>query len=387
MLIPIGTDRRLAHTPWMNTLLILANIAAAAVVWTSPGWEEGRSEFNRFMLHVDSPRLVQFFSYQFMHAGWQHLIFNLLFLYVFGNAVEDRLGPIGYLAFYLAGGILAAAGHMLVTEGGPMLGASGSIAAVAGAFLALFPLTRVSILFFFFFITWFQISAMWLLGFYFFQDVFFQLFGWVSQRGDSVAYMAHIAGYITGFGVGMALLATRLLPREPYDFLALVDRWNRRRQFRSSARTASPWAGSAPTGRITEQRSDPAQQQTMSMRSAITEALGGGDTERALEIYERLLAHDSGQVLPRQTQIELANRAMANERYGTAARAYELFLQTYRGEDGRAEVQLMLGLIYVRYLGKPDRARTLLQEAREHLAEQRQRDLAARLLEQAGDEP
>src|SRR5690606_9644203 len=79
-----------------------------------------------------------------------HLFFNMLFLWVFGNEVEERLGKVGYLAFYLAGGVLAGLAHALPADAGPILGASGAVAGVTGAYLALFPMTDITIILFFF---------------------------------------------------------------------------------------------------------------------------------------------------------------------------------------------------------------------------------------------
>jgi len=94
-------------------------------------------EFADTNLALRSPRsdgpyhIWQFITYQFMHGDWMHLVGNMLFLWVFGNAVEDRFGHVGYAAFYLIGGIAAGVGHVLDTNA-PVIGASGSVAAVTG---------------------------------------------------------------------------------------------------------------------------------------------------------------------------------------------------------------------------------------------------------------
>src|SRR5690606_12485309 len=135
------------------------------------------------------------------------------FLWVFGNAVEDRLGRVGYLCFYLAGGVIAGLGHALM-EPSPVLGASGAVAAVTGAYLVLFPLTNVTIVYFFFIIGAFEVSSMVLIFFRVVTDLVFHFLG----IGD-VAYMAHLAGYGFGFVIALGLLLGRMLPREPYDLL------------------------------------------------------------------------------------------------------------------------------------------------------------------------
>ncbi|MEE9211062.1 MAG: rhomboid family intramembrane serine protease, partial [Phycisphaeraceae bacterium] len=205
MFFPIRTDRRLAHTPWVNYTLIAVNVLVfiLQIALSSPGRPQW---FGHGLLDPEAPSLHQFITYQFLHGSWEHLLGNMLFLYVFGNSVEDRLGKIGYLGFYLAGGVIAGFGHALL-ETTPVLGASGAICAVTGAYLALFPLSGVTIFYWFvFYVGTFEVSGIVLICFQIAQDLLFQLAG----RGG-VAYMAHLAGYAYGLLIGMGLLWCRLL--------------------------------------------------------------------------------------------------------------------------------------------------------------------------------
>jgi membrane associated rhomboid family serine protease len=161
------------------------------------------------------------FVAMFLHGGWLHIGGNMLFLWIFGNNVEDRIGPVFYLLFYLAGGIAATALQTAVGAGSviPNLGASGAIAAVLGAYLVMFPRARVLTLIFFFFITVIEIPAIVLLGFWFVLQ-FFQGATSVTQHiQGGVAYFAHVGGFV--FGVVMALLffpkqrRSRPVPAEP----------------------------------------------------------------------------------------------------------------------------------------------------------------------------
>jgi len=332
-------------------------------VFTRIGIPRSDQPVGQFMLLPWQPRVYQFFTYQFLHADWEHLLVNMLFLWVFGNSLEDRLGPIGYLSFYLGGGVFAGLGYSLLRDA-PMLGASGAIAAVTGAFLALVPLSRVTIAFLFLY--FFDVSSMFVILLSVAFDLFYQLSG-----ASGVAYLAHLSGYLFGFCVAMGLLYVRILPREPYDFLALVDRWNRRRQWRDVAR------GTAIGGAVDPDKPlDEDQRRVMRMRSAIHEALEADDPGRALDTYERLLAEDDTQVMPRDVQFDLANYAMSHQRHGTAARAYELFLQTYPGDGQAGQGELMLAIIYGRYLDDPQRAHDHAARALESLDNPRQRELA-----------
>src|SRR5664279_2400778 len=118
MIIPIRTDYKLSRTPWVNYLIIAANVVVFLYSLTSAAAQMTQA----YVLSPDNPQLYQFFTSVFMHGGWMHLLGNMLFLWVFGNAVNDRFGNAGYLAFYLAGGVLAGVGYLLLGGHAPVLG-------------------------------------------------------------------------------------------------------------------------------------------------------------------------------------------------------------------------------------------------------------------------
>jgi membrane associated rhomboid family serine protease len=136
----------------------------------------------------------------FVHGGWLHLLGNMLFLYVFGNNVEDHLGRLRFLLFYLGCGFVATYAFALLTGGGstqPLVGASGAIAGVLGAYLWLFPYARVTSLVPFLLFLPFRLPAWLVLGSWFLLQWFYASGGGVS--GDTgVAYSAHVAGFIAG---------------------------------------------------------------------------------------------------------------------------------------------------------------------------------------------
>jgi len=375
MFIPIGTDRRLKHRPYVNVTLIVVNVTVSIWVWSQYGRIMLNSPVGPYMLLPWEPKLYQFFTYQFLHADWEHLLLNMLGLWVFGNSVEDRFGSIGYLAFYLAAGVMSAIGFALL-EGEAILGASGAIAGVIGAYLALFPLTRVVVVIWMLIVFFWELPSTVLIGLYIVSDLLLQFTG-----AGGVAYLAHLSGYVFGFLVAVVLMTTRVLAREPYDMLALFERQRRRREMRSLTRGGvSPWAGQAAGAAASKRELSESQQRIMRMREAISRALAAGDAERALDTYERLLAEDPKQVMARPTQLAMANTAMSHERHGAAAHAYELMLEHYSDQHDIEQVQLLLGLIYARYLNRPDRARELLTQARKRLTQSSQRRLADDLL-------
>jgi membrane associated rhomboid family serine protease len=151
----------------------------------------------------------------FLHGGLLHLGGNMLFLWIFGNNVEDAMGPVKFLGFYLLGGVAAIALQVLVTSGQdqliPTLGASGAIAAVLGGYIVLYPRARViTVIFIIIFFTVIEIPALLVLGFWFLEQAFLGAANLSSPAsgGGGVAYFAHIGGFVFGLLL-IRLLATR----------------------------------------------------------------------------------------------------------------------------------------------------------------------------------
>ena len=145
---------------------------------------------------------VTILTAMFMHAGWMHIIGNMVFLWAFGPEIEDAMGPVRYLVFYLFGGVVAFLAQIAAASSStvPNLGASGAIAAVMGAFLITYPRDRIkTLLFLGWFITVTAIPAALLIGIWFLLQLFSQI-GAVAQAqsGGGVAYMAHVGGFIFG---------------------------------------------------------------------------------------------------------------------------------------------------------------------------------------------
>ena len=150
------------------------------------------------------PWAASVFVSMFLHGGFLHLAGNMLYLWVFGNNVEDRFGRFRYLIFYLVGGLAAAALQLVVGPNSvlPTLGASGAIAAVLGAYLVMFPRARVRTLVFGFPVT---LSAGFLLGWWFLLQLLNGVGGLGTQVNGGVAYWAHIGGFLFGLAVAALL--------------------------------------------------------------------------------------------------------------------------------------------------------------------------------------
>jgi membrane associated rhomboid family serine protease len=161
----------------------------------------------------------------FLHGSLLHLGGNMLFLWIFGNNIEDHLGPLRYLAFYLASGVVATLAHVAVQPDStvPLVGASGAIAGIMGAYLVWFPSAPILSLLFFFIL---RIPAKWLLGYWFVSQFFI-------NPNEGVAWAAHVGGFVFGVLVGLVVRASQAARRAAF-----------RPAYRAPGR--DPWFGSGP---------------------------------------------------------------------------------------------------------------------------------------------
>jgi membrane associated rhomboid family serine protease len=149
----------------------------------------------------------------FMHGGWLHLIFNMWMLWIFGNNIEDRLGYLMFVAFYLVGGILATSCYWVSDPNGviPVVGASGAVAAVLGGYAVTYPTAKVRTLIFLVIITIVDLPALLVLGIWFALQVFSGLLGLWEVVLEPVAFWAHVGGFVAGM-VLMPLLSIGASP-------------------------------------------------------------------------------------------------------------------------------------------------------------------------------
>lgn len=216
-MIPLRDDAPRFTTPFVNYFLITLNVLVFLFELTLPPRATARfvTQFAFVPSHVDlwltggAPAgyaIAPIFTSMFLHAGWLHLIGNMLFLYIFGDNVEDRLGHFRYLITYLLCGLGASLTHLVFNLHSrvPTVGASGAIAGVLGAYFLLFPSARV--------LTWFGFFVLWLpawlvLGYWFVLQFLTGAADTISNSSaDPVAVWAHVGGFITG------LLLVKALP-------------------------------------------------------------------------------------------------------------------------------------------------------------------------------
>ncbi|MBQ3033501.1 MAG: rhomboid family intramembrane serine protease [Deferribacterales bacterium] len=155
-------------------------------------------------------KILPFFSYMFIHGGWLHIIFNMYFLYIFGPNVEGRLGHGRYIVSYIVFGITGAIVYVILspTDGYPMVGASGAVAGVMGAYLIFFPTSKIkTLLIIIIFITFINIPAVVFIGLWFAA----QLSGALVDGGtsDSIAWWAHVGGFVAGMVLALFVRITQ----------------------------------------------------------------------------------------------------------------------------------------------------------------------------------
>jgi membrane associated rhomboid family serine protease len=233
--IPLRDANPVRRTPVVTASLIAACVAVflvelrvssgpggdAALVQMLTDWGAIPSRISAALDGTGDPGLAVrgIVGSLFLHAGWPHLLGNMLFLWIFGNNVEDRLGRLPYLVFYLAGGALAALAQVFIEPGSeiPLVGASGAIASTLGAYIVLYPRARITTLLFLGILAQLiEVPAVVILGFWF----LLQLLDGVASLGATtaqggVAFFAHIGGFASGALVGVLIRAAGPRPGRP----------------------------------------------------------------------------------------------------------------------------------------------------------------------------
>jgi membrane associated rhomboid family serine protease len=215
-MIPLGDENRSRSTPVVNYLLIAANVLVFLyqIMLPSGAQDQFITRYGFTAANLTSPlpsvdlfAVLTIFTSMFIHADILHILGNMLFLYVFGDNIEDTLGHVQYLLFYFVCGLIATATDFLSDPYTQMvaIGASGAISGVLGAYIVLYPYARIRTvvtLGFFFYIA--RIPAIFFLGFWF----LYQLLYASTPDVSGVAYWAHIGGFLAGF------LLIRILPKK-----------------------------------------------------------------------------------------------------------------------------------------------------------------------------
>lgn len=208
-MIPFKDDNPTRHFPIMTISLIVANITIYILQMMSPS-DPGKvalayGAIPHFLLTFKTVQPIHpfltVFSSMFMHGGLLHLGTNMLYLWIFGNNIEDRLGYVKFILFYLLCGFAAAYAHALFNPVSvmPMIGASGAVAGILGAYVLLFPHARVyTLVFLIFFVQVVRLPAVFVIGFW----ILIQVINGVISNGTAtqggIAWFAHIGGFVFG---------------------------------------------------------------------------------------------------------------------------------------------------------------------------------------------
>src|SRR6058998_2894213 len=228
-MLPLSDHNPSRTTPVVNYILIAANVLMFF-------WELSLGpDIERDLVLVSfvparfwvapfyPPNLIRILISMFLHGGWLHLGGNMLYLWIFGDNVEDRLGHVKYVIFYLLCGLAATISHALLNPDSrlPSIGASGAIAGVLGAYLILYPKARVTTLIpIFVFITVRELPAVLVLGLWFVLQFFVGVasIGVPEESAGGVAYFAHIGGFVAGMLLVMLMGGYRRPPPTPITY-------------------------------------------------------------------------------------------------------------------------------------------------------------------------
>ncbi|MDX9912510.1 MAG: rhomboid family intramembrane serine protease [Phycisphaerales bacterium] len=213
MFVPYQVDVPLERLPIANWVLMALTVAISVVAF--PAMQDEHAPISLWMLYgpgewsSDAGLLGSMFT----HSNWMHLIGNMMFMFVFGNAVNAKLGHPLFVASYVFLGVVSSYLHAMISDG-PGLGASGAISGLMGMFIVFFPRNDVSVFYWWYYrMGSFEISSWIIVGLYFAKDVAYQILESTTGFETGVGLMAHIGGTVAGAALAMGLLlARRVVP-------------------------------------------------------------------------------------------------------------------------------------------------------------------------------
>ena len=375
MLIPIGTDYQKRKIPFVNYAIVAVNIFLFVYLYVFKAHQNELLYYHMisgFELNVKSPGVMQFFSSLFLHADWMHVLGNMVFLWVFGNAINDKLGQIGYLIFYLAGGVAASLAYYLLNDTGYLIGASGAIAAVTGAYFIMLPRTNVKTLILTIIIFAYDIPSLVFIAF----QVALNIYWALGNRNSQVAYSAHVAGYAFGITIAVLILKFKIIKRDDWDILHLIKRYRQRAKYRKFVKqNYDPFARAHDVGKNISQVSQAMQKnlnldsRTLDLYNKINQACKNDNPKLAADLYQQWCSADhAGVILSEKNLLVISNTLAAEQKFAQASDCYELLLEHYPSCDNNAQIRLMLGRVYNTYLHDPNRALPHLKIAESKLS-------------------
>ena len=329
-LLPIGDDNPNLRTPYVHYAILTVNVAVFVLMLGMSRREEADFVF-RWGLIPSRFNILALFTSLYVHAGLAHIFGNMLFLWIVGDNVEDRLGHAGYFVFYHVAGAAAALTHVAFAGASdvPLVGASGAISAVMGAYAVFFPNAKIRIWYWFLlvFTNVVYVSAKWAVGLWFLEQVVLR----GVANSEHVAYDAHIGGLI--FGV-VAALALRLVLKPPDTVRRIVV----------------PSAGPVPAAGDPDFAADdetPAAER-LSASEAIESALDSGRADEAYRIFTRATGSAASEPLSERALSRLGDVLLNSGSYGPVSRVCDEFLRAHPGSADAPEAAFRLGTIQSR---------------------------------------
>jgi membrane associated rhomboid family serine protease len=386
MLLPFRTDRPRIRPAYLTVTLIAVNtliyaLTAASMVQelSSAGVREGAVYvpwvYEQFALWGSHPTLLGFFTHMFLHADPFHLIGNMLFLWIFGSLIEDALRPLGFALLYLGGGFAAALAHLAISGilghsvDGPMVGASGAIAAIMGLFMLRFYQTRVEVFYWFgwFYRGTFWVEAIWALGYWIVIEIGSGVFDAAFAHGrGGVAHWAHVGGFVAGAIAAPFIGSVQQAQREYItgDPQADVELLKRREQAEALERELKAEPGNAYRMRRLAQAYRRAQEsgQALAMyQRCIGRFAERGMTEQAAEVYRELVELNAAAPLPADVLLPIARQLEATSAR-EAVSAYRRIAQQFTTRPEAEEALFRAAALYAKALDQPYEALSCLNE-------------------------
>jgi membrane associated rhomboid family serine protease len=366
MFLPIGDEPNPRGTPYVNYALIAVNVAVYVLITLplsfraadpqSPLVQEYLNAIRESLppgvsvssvirqvsaydlvvfswgYRIAEPSIITLFTAMFLHGGFVHLAGNMLFLWIYGDNVEHRLGPVKYLFWYLVTGVAATLFYALFAGGSklPLVGASGAISGVLGFYFLWFPRNRVRVWIFFFpfIMNVFALPARVVLGVYLVLDNVFPFLVTRGAGGGGVAHGAHIGGFLAGFVVAW-IAGRREVGARPAEYRA----------------RRAPAAAARPIG------------------ERVGAAIRGGDFEEAAKHYFELPSHATRRLLNPDDSIALGNWLARNGHSQAALAVYQRHLRDYPAGRGAAEAHAYAGLLQLHAFREPTAAYQHLVDA------------------------
>jgi membrane associated rhomboid family serine protease len=278
-----------------------------------------------------APQFVNLFTAMFLHGGFLHLAGNMLFLWIYGDNVEHRLGRVRFLSAYLATGVAATLFHMIFAGQSllPMLGASGAISGVLGFYFIFFPRNRVRlwVMLFPFFMRVIYAPARWVLGFYVIADNLLPFLASAGNQGGGVAYGAHIGGFLGGVSVAW-ILNRGSMPARPTDF--------------GEVRSPGP---------------------PRPVERSVAALIDAGDYQEAERLYVVLSSAETRGLLSEHHSLLLGNWMAAQGHPHVALDLLQRHLRDFPISPSSADAHVAVGLLQLRAFGQPVPAYQHLVEA------------------------